>query len=275
MRLAGASANDLQTRPAKYRLYIDEVGNTDLKPTLKPEQRYLSLTGIAIALDHERDVVFPALEALKQRFFDSHPDEPVVLHRRELISQKPPFHALRDPEVDAAFRAELLGLLEDLDYVVITATIDKLRHLSQYRAWQKHPYHYCLAVILERFTYWLRNRGVGDVMAESRGANEDRLLKTEYERIWTYGTEYKRPQELQAGLTSRQLKVRNKQANVAGLQLADLLAYPSWRWMLAQQRGVELDPEHVNGQIAQILVLGKYRRSPNGTIAGHGCKWLP
>lgn len=154
----------------KHRLYIDEVGNSDMGASQDPNHRYLSLTGVILELGYVNAVLHPRLEAMKKRFFGSHADEPVVLHRKELIRKKPPFEALRDPAVDRDFASELMRFLEEADYVVITTVIDKLEHQQKYAAWRYDPYHYCLHVILERYVMWMRRRGFkGDVMAESRG----------------------------------------------------------------------------------------------------------
>lgn len=69
--------------------------------------------------------VFPAVEAIKTRYFASHPDEPLILHRKELVNKRYPFHQLRDPEIEQRFNEELLALLRELDYTVITTVIDK------------------------------------------------------------------------------------------------------------------------------------------------------
>jgi hypothetical protein len=88
--------------------------------------------------------------------------------------------------------------------VVITAVIDKLTHLTQYREWSRHPYYYCLAVLLERYSLWLRGkRAVGDVMAESRGGKEDRQLKDEFRRIDIAGTDFIPHEMFVEHLTSR------------------------------------------------------------------------
>lgn len=163
---------------AKHRLYIDEVGNPGLGAGLTGNERYLSLTGVIVSLDHARVVVHPQIDDLKNRYFESHPDDPVILHRKDLVNQRRPFDALLDPDVKAAFDADLLGLIRNLDYTVITAVIDKLEHLNRYGGWAYDPYHYCLVVILERYALWLGEHvAQGDVMAESRGGGEDRRLK--------------------------------------------------------------------------------------------------
>ncbi|MCE5257732.1 MAG: DUF3800 domain-containing protein, partial [Chloroflexi bacterium] len=259
----------------KYRLYIDEVGNSDLGASTNPNHRYLSLTGIIIELTYVQHVVFPMIEKFKNTFFTSHPDEPIILHRKELVNKLPPFDNLRNPGVELAFNQALLEMLRNLDYVVLTIVIDKLEHCQRYQTWRFDPYHYCLTVLVERYVKWLQaGQAVGDVLAESRGGKEDRRLKDSFARVYEKGSEYIHPEEFAKYLTSSQLKVKPKISNIAGLQLADLLAYPSYRATLARYQNEALDA-NFGGKIAEILESGKYYRSPNGKIDGWGRKWLP
>lgn len=261
----------------KYRLYIDEVGNSDLKSSRNPNHRYLSLTGVILDLDYVMNVIYPELEDFKCRFFNSHPDEPIILHRKELVNKKPPFTALREPEIEQAFNRELLEKLTTWQYVVITATIDKMRHMEQYQVWRYDPYYYCLKILMERFVLWLKkhhHHSVGDVLAESRGGNEDMRLKKSFTRVYEEGSEWVRTVDFQTYLTSGQLKVKPKSNNISGLQLADLVAYPSYKATLSRRNGEAL-PQNFGGQIAAILEDAKYDRSPSGRVDGWGRKWLP
>lgn len=99
-------------------------------------------------------------------------------------------------------------------------------------------------------------------------------MKDSFERLYTDGSDYVAPATLAERLTSRQLKVKTKGNNIAGLQLADLIAHPSFRAAVAQRQGAAL-PANFGGQIAQILHESKYDRSPTGKIEGWGRKWLP
>lgn len=220
----------------KYRIYIDEVGNPDLGSSDNPNQRFLSLTGVIISLDHVASTVHPAMEALKERFFGSHPDEPVIFHRKEMLNARPPFTALKDGRVREEFDRELLAAISAWDYTVISVCIDKKRHKETYATWRYDPYHYCMAVMLERYVYFLNRRDArGDSMAESRGGREDKRLKASYARLWEQGTEHVEPVQFQQALTSKQLKVKPKSNNISGLQLADLVAHPSRNEILREQ----------------------------------------
>jgi hypothetical protein len=259
----------------RYRLYVDEVGNSDTKVSKNPNQRYLSLTALAFNMDYIADVVFPGLEKMKRDYFGHHPDTPIILHRKELMKKNFPFHALRDPAVEASFNKRFLGFVRDFDYMALTVVIDKWEHVEKYQNWHRDPYHYCLEVLLERFARWLEKRGaVGDVMAESRTPKDDRRLKAEYTKIWEYGTNFVRWTQIQEHLTTRQLKLENKRSNIAGLQFADLLAHPSYKAMLCHREHKKL-AENFGGQIATILEAAKYDRSPSGRVSGWGRKWLP
>jgi Protein of unknown function (DUF3800) len=262
-------------RVPKYRMYIDEVGNSDLGASHNPNHRYLSLTGCIVSLDYAATTLSPQIEDLKRRYFGAHPDEPIILHRKELVNQRPPFVNLRDPAIRQAFDTELMGLITGLEFVVITAVIDKLDHLNRYHQWSYDPYNYCLTILLERFTLWLEERRFqGDVMAESRGRKEDLRLKGEYERIYRSGTDNITHARFVGALTSSQLKVKPKSANVAGLQLADLVAHPSFVATKVRHEGGAL-PANFGGEVAQVLEASKYRRSWSGRVDGWGRKWLP
>ena len=68
----------------KCRLYVDEVGNPDLRSSDKADHRYLCLAGVVFNLDYVKNVLNPEIESLKTIFFGSHPDEPIILHRKKL-----------------------------------------------------------------------------------------------------------------------------------------------------------------------------------------------
>lgn len=260
----------------RFRLYVDEVGNSDLSASKDENHRYLSLTGIILEYDYVAQEVFPAVERLKQKFFGYHPDDtPIILHRKELVNRKFPFGALRDPIIGAAFDAEILQLLNFLDYKVITIVIDKQEYQNRYSTWSYDPYHYCLAVMVERYVRWLQQEDAeGDVMAEARGGNDDKRLKDSYEGLYAKGTDYVDAKLFSTHLTSSQLKIKPKSENVSGLQLADLIAHPSFKAILNRNQEKPL-PNNFGGNIAQILEESKYLRNSQGEIVDWGTKILP
>lgn len=117
----------------KFRLYLDEVGNPDLEHSDDPNHRFLSLTGVICELSYVQERIHPEMEALKKKHFGSHPDEPIILHRSEIVNRKHPFASLRDPEKEETFSAEILHLLREWEYLVITVCIDKKKHRRRTR----------------------------------------------------------------------------------------------------------------------------------------------
>ena len=214
----------------KYRLYIDEVGNNDMGSSANPNHRFLCLTGVVFELDYVKTVITPDVEALKNKYFESHPDDPIILHRKEMINKKHPFKALLDQTVENEFNAEFLQLLSKWTFKTITVLIDKSEHQTKYLTWRYDPYHYCMAIMLERYHLRLKEVGVmGDMMFESRGGKEDMRLKESYRKIFTNGTDWIKAEDIKQTITSNELKIKPKSANIAGLQIADLLAYPLYR----------------------------------------------
>lgn len=259
---------------SKYRIYIDEVGNNDLGSSSDPNHRYLNLTGIIFELDYVKNTVQKEMEELKKKYFDPHPDEPIIFHRKELVNKKYPFENLKDPEKEAAFNKDFLELLQNLDYKIISVLIDKLEHTQKYSTWKYDPYHYCMEVLVERFYFFLRGlNSVGDLMIESRGGKEDMRLKKSFRKIMESGTHFIESSKLQNIITTKELKVKPKMLNISGLQFADLIAHPTRRYIF---RFYEIDEgkKYVFGDQIIEIIKTKFYEGKDG-IEGHGIKILP
>ena len=245
----------------KYRMYVDESGNSDLNYTGDPNSKFLALTGVVIDLEHVRNKVHPEMESLKTAYFDSHPDEPVILHRSDIMNRRGAFQPLRDSRVNNTFGREILKCLKEWEYVVITVCLDKEKHVKHYGTWSRDPYHYCMEVLLECFCVLMcQLHSTGDVMAESRGGKEDRRLKDEFRKLWENGTDGLEPESIQRLLTSRELKVKPKSANTAGLQLADLIVNPSRSEILAENGLLGRGLGAFAREIVNVLGEKYYRR---------------
>ncbi len=171
----------------------------------------------------------------------------------------------------------MLQAYREWDYTAAVVTIDKIEHFSRYQVWRHAPYHYCLEVLLERYVLFLHYRGLrGDVMIEARNPGLDAKLSASFNRLFHEGTRHLPPRHFQARLTSSQLKLKNKAANVAGLQLADLLAHPAHYDCLAEFEVLEAQLSEYGKEIAKILNQSKYNRHHrSGKVVGYGKKMLP
>lgn len=266
--------------PPKYRIYIDESGDHACHPYEvfdKPEKRYLGLTGCLFDMSN-----YPAfqieIERLKTKHFAEYPyrdhDEPLVLHRKAMINRRGAYSLLRDPANEQLFNHDLLALIRSTPFTIISVVIDKKAHLQRYK-YPEHPYYYCLEVILERYCGYLDHIGArGDVMAESRGRTEDSALKKEYVRIYRVGTPYLSSEVAQRVLTSSQIKIKPKIANIAGLQLADLQAFPIKQEILLEEGRIP-DPGDVFGKRICEVVAPKFNRHLyTGQVKGYGKVFL-
>ncbi|GAB4407999.1 MAG: DUF3800 domain-containing protein [Anaerolineales bacterium] len=261
---------------ALYRVYIDEVGNHDMSHVDDPRYRFLSLTGVILETGYYARVVQREMEDIKRDFFSQDPDEPIIFHRKELVNKRPPFQALRDEQTEREFNGALLSALSRWEYRVVTVVLDKKAHRDRYRVWRYHPYHYCLAVLLERYVLFLKDAGArGDVLVESRGGKEDGRLKDSYRRLYERGTDYIGADLWQARLTSHELKVKPRRDNIAGLQLADLIAHASQREVLLHHGLAEDSRETFGSRISGILRDSKYLRGSGGELDRYGRNLLP
>ncbi len=168
---------------------------------------------------------------------------------------------LRNPTIRSAFMEGLNELVAGAPIQVVACAIHKRRYVDRY-ADPVNPYHLAVRFGLERLYQELQGRGCrsgrAHILFERRGGKEDAELELEFRRIrdgdnWL-GTEL--PFEA---------VFCEKKANSSGLQLADLIARPIGRKILA--------PAQPNR--AWEIVETKLRRSPAGRTHGWGLKLFP
>lgn len=199
--------------------------------------------GVVIASDTYRNRTHREFEALKQQFFPYDPDEPLVLVRQKIVQKREEFGVLQDRDEAAYWEESILRFLEAHVSQVITVVLDKAEYLQSPLLGSQSPYGYCVSVLTERYGQWLnRVGGTGDVMAESRGKREDRGLKNDFLRFMTGNGIPQGTQESRRRITSSQIKVNLKARNITGLQLDDLMAYPSMRGVLQENSRILDNP---------------------------------
>jgi hypothetical protein len=198
---------------------MDESGDHNLQ-SVDPNFPAFCLAGCAFETSYYHSVVRPRMDALKLYFWES---TEVVLHSRDIRRHRGAFSFLGDRGRRQEFYQACNDLIERLEFTILAVVILKRSHVETYGDRARHPYNLSLEFILERYSRLVRRRGLwnrGYVLAESRGEHEDRVLKAEYERLRRAGTPY---QSL-SNLTG--LWMEKKEKNIAGLQIADLVAYP-------------------------------------------------
>lgn len=256
----------------KYRLYIDESGDHYYSNEENPERRYLCLNGCFFDLEYYSKEFQPGFEKFKIKHFSRDVDDRVIiLHRKELINKQGHFSVLKDPEKEKLFNADLLKTIKEAKFNIISVVIDKKSHRQRWGDIAAHPYHYCLLALVQRFVGFLNfNNAVGDVLAESRGGNEDMQLKAEYTHIYETGTPYVNTSIFQQVLTSREIKLKKKQHNIAGLQIADILAHPCKQDVLLNNKCISEYYGKFGKKLLSIAQEKYNRRSLNNQVAGYG-----
>lgn len=113
-------------------------------------------------------------------------------------------------------------------------------------------------------------------MAEARGGNEDTLLKDSYTHVYERGIWGVTSSEFfQSALTSRQLKLQGKKANISGLQLADLIAHPAKQWVLRHYGLLNESPAPFAKQLMKVVEEKFNRQLYNNRIEGYGFVLYP
>ena len=125
--------------------------------------------------------------------------------------------------------------------------------------------------MLERYCGLLGFLGaVGDVLVEARGKTEDMTLKEEFRSIWEHGTFYKSNSQTQKTLTSRELKIKPKNLNIAGLQVADILAHPVKRDVLLDRERIDSLGGVFADRIIKVAKAKYNHQRYDGRIRGYG-----
>ena len=259
--------------PDRYRLYIDEAGD-HARSRLETDpvgRRYMCLLGVMVRMGEDYTRLQTSVEDVKRAHLPYDPDAPPILHREDILYRRGPFHVLRDDATRTAFDDSLIGLIDAAAITVFGVVIDKFSHRRRAYRHLTDAYHYCLAAMLERYCGLLGLLGAaGDVLVEARGKTEDRTLKEEFRSIWNNGTAYMANRQTQATLTSRELKVKPKLLNIAGLQVADILAHPVKRDVLREQGRIDSLGGAFTERIITVATAKYNRQRYSRGIRGYG-----
>lgn len=258
-----------------YRLYIDESGDHVFNRLEESNHRYLCLLGCWLKGSELRGF-HAELEAFKQEHLPHNPDDPVILHREDVINNRKIFKRLQDSALAQRFDDGLLDLVARAKFTVVAVVIDKFLLRSAYGDAAAHPYHLAIGFMLQRYCGFLNHVSRhGDVMAESRGGHEDRMLKDSYSRVFERGVWQFTAEAVQRALTSSQLKLKPKSANIAGLQLADILAHPVKQEILREVGHISEGPPPFAARLLEVVAAKFNRQLYENRVQGYGKVFFP
>lgn len=240
-------------------MFLDESGDHNLS-VIDPQYPLFVLGGVILEADYVREELTPRFAAFKRMLFG---DERVVLHTADIVRNRNGFERLKDCGFRTEFYAQLNVLMATLDYKVVACAIRKDLHLSRYGMAALDPYLMSLDLLVERFCM-----DVGDVedggliVAEKRGPTLDHELELAWLNLKIQGTRFVKAKHLERCIQG--LSLKGKDAQLAGLELADLVVSPIGRHVLGK-------PDKDD----YAIVERKFRRSPSGRVDGYGLVVLP
>ena len=263
----------MQAPSNRYRLYIDEAGDhtRSMSETDAVGRRYLCLLGVMVQMGEVYTRLQASVEEAKRAHLPYDADAPPILHREDILHRRGAFHVLRDDATREAFDGALIELVRTAPITIFGVVIDKFSHGN--RAYRNliDAYHYCLSAMLERYCGLLGFlSAVGDVLVEARGKTEDRTLQKEFRSIWENGTFYMPNSQTRKTLTSGELKIKPKNRNIAGLQIADILAHPVKRDVLLDRERVDSLGGVFADRIIEVAKAKYNHQRYDGRIRGYG-----
>jgi Protein of unknown function (DUF3800) len=249
-------------------VYVDESGDHSLRSV--DENYPIFVLSFCIFRKSEYSAVASRdLQNFKFRWFghDSH-----VLHESDIVKRRFPFAFLDYDNIRERFMDDLSAVLEATSMTVMTAVIKK-DALKQRYARPENPYQIALLFCLEKTKEFLRCQEIVDgechIICESRSprekagrGKEDRELEVEFQCIIA-GRHFL--QVPGSEMPNFAIAFVSKQANSAGLQLADLIARPI---------GLRVLREHQQNRAFDII-QPKIWKGPVGNSPFYGMKVFP
>lgn len=237
-----------------YLVFADESGDHGLDGIDLQYPVFVLAFAIARKDDYV-DALTPEIQRFKMKHFGH---DGVILHERDIRRDLGPFAILRSPQRKDAFMGELGEIISRAPVTVVASVIDKQALKATYHV-PHSPYDLALAFGLERIAMHLKGlgqTGTTFVTLEQRGRREDETLELEFRRVCDGENMLHEELPLKPVFAS-------KDANYAGLQLADLVARPIGLKVLRP------DQENRAYEIVETTAA-----EPNGGDPGVGAKAL-
>ena len=181
----------------------------------------------------------------------------------DIVRQRNGFEALKDVDFRKRFRGSLNTLMSRLEYRVIACAIRKPDLFKRRGVTDLDPYSLSLRVVVEQLCFAVGDEPYsGSIIAESRGQMPDLELKRTWESLRVEGTNYLKAETIRENIV--EFRIEGKQANIAGLQLADLVVSPIGRHVIGK-------PDNDDWRSIEPKIL----RGRDGEMDGYGLTVLP
>lgn len=216
-------------------MFLDESGDHGLKKIDENFPIFL-LCGILVSEENYK-TVREKINKIKLEFWDNNN---VIFHSRDIRKCNNEFQILFDLEIKKRFYESVNDLISTNNYKIISSSISKLVFIKKYGKLENDVYEIALSFILERSIFCLddfKDCTELEIVIEKRGKKEDLKLAKHIQKLTQIGTYYVTPERIKK--LDFKTKFSWKKENINGLQLADLIAYPTARYIL-NPNGVHL-----------------------------------
>lgn len=238
----------------KHYLFIDESGDHGLT-SLNPDFPVFLLCGVLVSqvdyhqIREEFNIIKSTLWGQKE----------VIFHSRDIRKCDKEFAILFDLEKKKWFYEKLNKVIVEQPYTIVASAIRKIEYIQRFGKLSNDVYEMALSFIIERSVFFLDSLEMKnielEIIIEKRGKKEDKRLEEHFQRLLSRGTGYVSEERLKD--YGVRISFKSKKENINGLQLADLAAYPSARYVI--------EPNRANP--AFDLIYPKFYRQ-NGKVYG-------
>ena len=240
-------------------MFLDESGDHNLE-VIDPQYPMFVLAGVILDQEYAQGELVDRLNGFKEKLFGR---TDIILHTADIARNRNGFERMKERDFREEFYGRLNELVESLDFKVVACAVRKEKHLARYGVAALDPYMLSLHVLVERFCFEIGNTSGGGLMlAERRNPTLDHELELAFLNLKIQGTRYLQATQIENRIAA--LNMRAKSENIAGLQLADLVATPIGRHVLGKK-------DHKDYRIIE----SKFRRDFRGSHAGYGLVILP
>jgi hypothetical protein len=208
---------------------MDESGNHGLTK-VDPCFPIFILCGILIS-EEQHNILTQRITKLKEKFS---PQRNIYLHSRDIRKNENGFEFLFDTFLKTEFYKDLNNIISDVHFTIISSGIDKNKYISQVGNLGADVYALSLSFIIERTVFCLEEDFWYDkkviIYLEGRGKRENQDIRKYFDKVVSNGTNYVSQEKINH--LGMRLEIRTKESQIAGLELADLCAYPIARHII-------------------------------------------
>lgn len=215
-------------------LFLDESGDHSLTK-IDPQYPIFVLAGCVFEMSYYEKVVESEVSKFKKELFGN---DKIILHTEDITHNRNGFERIVEPVFRKTFYEKANTLLDKLNYKILACAIKKDEHFKKYGLAAIDPYMLSLDCIVERFVFELEEiNKEGLIIAEARNSILDNGLELAFLNLKVQGTSYVSASKVKKAIA--QLSIKDKKENIAGLQIADLIASPIGREVLGKKNQID------------------------------------